>query len=661
MGDGLKGVFDWQRPQKKALMIAGDTLIMGLVVWASFSLRMGDAFSEKLLTFWYLHLVLPLVSAPLFYWSGMYSAVVRYMGPSDVWAIVRGVTLSTLFFIAIVAFSGLGGVPRATIVIYWLMALLLIGGSRFLIRAFHQAERHRRAAEEPVIVYGAGSAGIQLVSSLLSTGDYLPVAFVDDNRRLQGAMIRGVPVYSPARLSRLIAQLGARNILLALPSVTLGRRREILVELERYPVHVRTLPSTTDLVSGAARLQDIREVDVVDLLGRESVPPDASLLSRCVAGRSVMITGAGGSIGSELCRQVLAQSPRRLVLLERSELALYRIEQVLTALASAANQSVEIVPVLGSVLHRERLRGCLEDNAVETVYHAAAYKHVPLVEANPIEGVRNNAFGTWHAALAAEDAGVSDFVLVSTDKAVRPTSVMGASKRIAEFAVQAIAARGSRTRFGVVRFGNVLDSSGSVIPLFRRQIREGGPVTVTHPDATRYFMTIPEAASLVIQAGAMASDGEVFVLDMSEPVRIQDLARRLIQLSGCSVRDQGHTKGDIAIEFIGLRPGEKLHEELVQGDDITGTTHPMILQAREAHPDWEKFLDWVTALDAAFHTQDLERVMALVVECVPGYEQTAAWRPYLDKSAGVLVDQSASETEANVVSLLETSSAKNKT
>ncbi|MEX0450035.1 nucleoside-diphosphate sugar epimerase/dehydratase [Spiribacter sp. 221] len=619
MGEWLKGIFDWQRPRKQALMMVADCLLMAVVVWASFALRMGDGLSEKFYQFWYLHLLLPVASIPLFYLAGMYSAVVRYMGPSDVWAVLRGVTLSTLVFIAVVVFGGLVAVPRTTITIYWLMALLLVGGSRFLVRAWHQAARHRRAAEEPVIIYGAGSAGLQLVNSLMSTGDYLPVAFVDDNPRLQGSMIKGVPVYAPARLGRLISQLGAHSILLALPSATMGRRREILADLERYPVHVRTLPSMSDLVSGAARLQDVREVDIEDLLGRDAVPPDPALLGRCVAERSVMVTGAGGSIGSELCRQILAQSPRRLVLLERSELALYRIEQELIALADASGQGVEIVPVLGSVLHRERMRHCLMDNAVETVYHAAAYKHVPLVEANPVEGIRNNGFGTWHAALAAEDAGVRDFVLVSTDKAVRPTSVMGASKRIAEFAVQAVAAHGSPTRFGIVRFGNVLDSSGSVIPLFRRQIREGGPVTVTHPDATRYFMTIPEAASLVMQAGAMAGAGEVFVLEMGSPVRIQDLARRLIQLSGCSVRDESNPKGDVAIEFIGLRPGEKLHEELIQGTEISGTSHPMILQAREAHPDWDGFVEWVTRLDEAFHDQDRERVLALVAQQVPGY------------------------------------------
>lgn len=628
MGDWIKAVFDWRRSRKQAIMMIGDFVLMVIVVWSAFSLRMGEILSAKFYLFWYLHLLLPLISVPLFYFSGMYSAVVRYMGPSDVWAVIRGVTLSTLGFVAVVALGGLEGVPRTTIVIYWLMALLLIGGSRFLVRAIHQADRQRRAADEPIIIYGAGSAGVQLVSSLLSTGDYLPVAFIDDNPRLQGTMIRGVPVHDARHLGRLIGPLGVRNILLALPSASLGRRRQIVKDLEQYPVHVRTLPSMTDLVSGAARLEDIREVEIEDLLGREVVPPDPILLRRCVSGRSVMVTGAGGSIGSELCRQVIAQGPRCLVLLERSELALYRIEQAMTALAKASDQAIDIIPVLGSVLHRDRLYHCLKNNAVDTVYHAAAYKHLPLVEVNPIEGVRNNAFGTWHAALAAENAGVQDFVLVSTDKAVRPASVMGASKRIAEFAVQALAARGSSTRFGIVRFGNVLDSSGSVIPLFRRQIREGGPVTVTHPDATRYFMTIPEAASLVIQAGAMASVGEVFVLDMSEPVRIQDLARRLIQLSGCSVRDSENAKGDIAIDFFGLRPGEKLHEDLVQGDDVTVTTHPMILQAQEVHPDWDTFLDWVTSLDRAFNRQDLERVMALIRECVPDYETcgSASWR-----------------------------------
>ncbi|KAF0284632.1 polysaccharide biosynthesis protein [Spiribacter roseus] len=624
MTEWLKRIFDWQRPRKQALMMAADCLLMALVVWASFALRMGDGFSEKFYQFWYLHLLLPVASIPLFYLAGMYSAVVRYMGPSDVWAVLRGVTLSTLFFIAVVVFGGLVAVPRTAITIYWLMALLLIGGSRFLVRAWHQAARHRRASEEPVIIYGAGSAGLQLVNSLMSTGDYLPVAFVDDNPRLHGSMIRGVPVYAPVRLGRLISQLGARSILLALPSATLGRRREILADLERYPVHVRTLPSMTDLVSGAARLQDLREVDIEDLLGREAIPPDEDLLSRCVTGRSVMVTGAGGSIGSELCRQILAQSPRRLVLFECSEVALYRIEQELMALAAASDDEVAIIPVLDSVLYQERLRQCLEHYQVTTVYHAAAYKHVPLVESNPQAGIHNNLVGTWNAALAAEQAGVGYFVLVSTDKAVRPASVMGVSKRLAERAVQAIASGPSSTRFGIVRFGNVLDSSGSVIPLFRRQIREGGPVTVTHPETTRYFMTIPEAASLVLQAGGMAETAEVFVLNMGQPVRIQDLARRLIQLSGCSVRDAETPKGDIAIEFIGLRDGEKLHERLTYTETVQQTHHPMIWMA-PGHRALQRdvFARWMAQLESALVAVDTESVVDLIGEQLPEFAAAA--------------------------------------
>ena len=615
----LRRLLAMGRPKKRAAMMMGDALLMSIVVWAAFALRMGDGFSEKFYQFWYLHLLLPALSIPLFYVSGMYNSVLRYMGPWDVWSVLRGVSLSTLAFIAIVAFGGLVAVPRTTITIYWLMGLLLVGGSRFLVRAWHQQYARSRGNQEPVVIYGAGAAGLQLLSSIMTTGEHIPVAFIDDNRQLHGTLLHGVPVYPPADLDRLIRRLGVHSVLLALPSVTRQRRREIMAELERYPVHVRTIPSMTDLVTGSARLRDIREVDVEDLLGREPVDPDEALVQGSIRARSVMVTGAGGSIGSELCRQIILQHPRRLVLFERSELALYRIDRELRALSETHAIECDIEPLLGSVVHRNRMTHCIRTYAVETVYHAAAYKHVPLVELNPLEAIRNNAFGTWHTAVAAQDAGVDTFVLISTDKAVRPTSIMGATKRIAELGLQALASDSSHTVYSMVRFGNVLDSSGSVIPLFRDQIREGGPVTITHPQVTRYFMTIPEAASLVIQSGSLAKGGEVFVLNMGEPVRIQALARRMIQLSGFTVRDEDNPQGDIAIESIGLRPGEKLYEELLLGENCAGTEHPQIQRAREAGLSIEHTTECLERLEAACKSQDTDLAEKILAQCVTGF------------------------------------------
>ncbi|AGY92745.1 hypothetical protein SPICUR_09120 [Spiribacter curvatus] len=612
------------RPKKRATMLVGDALMMAFVVWAAFALRMGEGFSVKFYQFWYLHLLLPAISLPLFYISGMYNSVLRHMGPSDVWSVVRGVTLSTLAFILIVVLGDLVAVPRTTLTIYWLIGLLFIGGSRFLVRAWHQHYARSRGNQEPVAIYGAGAAGLQLVSSLMATGEHIPVAFIDDNRQLHGTLVRGVPVYPPSELDRLIRRLSIHSVLVALPSVSRQRRRSIIKALERYPVHVRTIPSMTDLVTGSARLRDVREVDIEDLLGRDPVDPDQQLLEGSITGRSVMVTGAGGSIGGELCRQIIQLRPRRLAIFERSELALYRIDRELRALAKTHGHDCEIIPLLGSVVHRRRMTECMRNHGIETVYHAAAYKHVPLVEANPLEGIRNNAFGTWHTAAAAEAAGVRSFVLISTDKAVRPTSIMGATKRIAELGVQALAAEASTTVYSMVRFGNVLDSSGSVIPLFREQIREGGPVTITHPDVTRYFMTIPEAASLVIQAGSLAKGGEVFVLDMGEPVRIHELARRMIQLSGFTVRDRENPHGDIPIEYIGLRPGEKLFEELLLGENCEHTDHPMIQRAREECLPVGRIVECLECLETACREQDVEAAERMLGECVVGFERQDA-------------------------------------
>ncbi len=626
----IRRFLDMGRPKKRVTMMIGDALLMAIVVWAAFGLRMGDSFSEKFYQFWYLHLLLPALSLPLFYWSGMYNSVLRHMGPWDVWSVLRGVSLSTLAFIALVALGGLDAVPRTTIIIYWLLGLLFVGGSRFMVRAWRQQYARSRGNQEPVIIYGAGSAGLQLLSSLMATGEHIPVAFIDDNRQLHGTLLHGVPVYPPSELDKLIRRLGAHSVLVALPSASRQRRREIMAQLERHPVHVRTIPSMTDLVTGSARLRDVREVDIEDLLGRDPVNPDQQLLERSIKGRSVMVTGAGGSIGSELCRQIIMLAPRRLVIFERSELGLYRIDHELRALAETHGHDCEVVPLLGSVVHRNRMTHCMRTNGVETVYHAAAYKHVPLVESNPLEAIRNNAFGTWHTAVAAQDAGVDTFVLISTDKAVRPTSIMGATKRVAELGLQALAADSSHTVFSMVRFGNVLGSSGSVIPLFRDQIREGGPVTITHPEVTRYFMTIPEAASLVIQAGSLAKGGEVFVLDMGGPVRIQELARRMIQLSGFTVRDEDNPLGDISIKYIGLRPGEKLYEELLLGENCAGTDHPMIQRAREEGLTSGQITDCLERLEAACRAQDPHSAERILAECVVGFD-----RPGLSRATEV--------------------------
>jgi FlaA1/EpsC-like NDP-sugar epimerase len=513
-------------------------------------------------------------------------------------------------------------IPWSVLGIFWALSLLYIGGSRLLAREYFQKRQKAADDRERVAIYGAGSAGIELAIGLKSGRDYKPVAFIDEKNELAGTTINNIQVYAPDHLPRLIEAQGINQVLLAIPEASRARRREIINRLEHLPVHVRTIPALGDLVSGVARVDEIQEVDIADLLGRDPVPPNEALFGRCVRGKSVMVTGAGGSIGSELCRQILRLHPSRLVLFEQSEYALYQIEKELRQVQQHGRDidgSLDIIPVLGTVTQCRRVEAVLRSFGVQTIYHAAAYKHVPLVEMNPIEGVRNNVFGTWRAAEAALAAGVETFVLVSTDKAVRPTNIMGASKRLAELILQALAKNRGGTRFCMVRFGNVLGSSGSVVPLFREQIRQGGPVTVTHPEITRYFMTISEAVQLVIQAGSMGEGGDVFVLDMGEPVRIADLARRMIHLSGLSIHDEEHPDGEIAIVYTGLRPGEKLYEELLIGADVTGTDHPRILRAKEAELPWTELSRVLRELETAAQEFDSDRVRALLERTVSGY------------------------------------------
>ena len=473
------------------------------------------------------------------------------------------------------------------VTIYSCFALLYVAGSRFLVR-YYLLTRYVQPTVARVAIYGAGDAGARLSTVLSTTRAFDPLIFIDDNKSLHGRMVNGIKVFPPEELPTLIKDRNIDRILLALPTLTRRRRREILSELEPLGVHVQTVPEFEQLVTGDANVGDIREVDVCDLLGRDSVPPKAGLFDACIRDRVVMVTGAGGSIGSELCRQIIGLGPRRLVLFEMSELALYNIERELRTFAEQNSLHVELVGLIGNAHHKQRMREILQAYRVETVYHAAAYKHVPIVEQNVIEGIYNNVIATWYTAEAAHETDVETFVLVSTDKAVNPTNVMGATKRFAEMVLQGLHHRGSKTRFCMVRFGNVLASSGSVVPLFNEQIKAGGPVTVTHPEVIRYFMTIPEAAQLVIQAGSMANGGDVFVLDMGKPVRICDLARRMIHLMGLTVRDEQHPDGDIEIAYTGLRPAEKLYEELLIGNNVTGTQHPMILRAIEHFLPWEK-------------------------------------------------------------------------
>lgn len=602
-------------------MALSDMMLLPLAFWSAIALRLGNWVPDITKMWWVLFLA-PLIAIPIFIRIGLYRAVIRYMEDKVVIAVLWGVTLAVLILVAVVSLFGVQGIPRSSFAIYWVIALLYIGGSRMVARSYiRRFERKGEVgARTRVAIYGAGKAGVQLAAVLHAGRDFLPVVFFDEKADLQGCEVSGIPVYSPLDFSEILEEEGFAEVLLALPSATRKRRQEIIRQIESFRVPIKTIPGIIDLVSGKAKIDEVREVEIEDLLGRDPVPPISQLFSMCIQGKSVMVTGAGGSIGSELCRQILQQEPRRLVLFEMSEFSLYQIEQELLALKLQANSDVEVVSILGSVTHRHRVETVLRSFDIQTIYHAAAYKHVPLVEHNPIEGVRNNVFGTLQVAEAARSAGVETFVLISTDKAVRPTNVMGASKRFAELVLQGLARQGGSTRYCMVRFGNVLGSSGSVVPLFRRQIKNGGPITVTHPEIIRYFMTIPEAAQLVLQAGSMGRGGDVFVLDMGNPVKIADLARRMIHLSGLEVRDEAHPEGDIAIEFTGLRPGEKLYEELLIGENVSGTEHPLIMRAEENDLPWEVLQVLLERLDEACHQFAYQEVRELLMKAVDGYQ-----------------------------------------
>jgi UDP-N-acetylglucosamine 4,6-dehydratase len=623
------------RSTKRIIMVAADAIAVPAALWAALALK-SDRLDPGLDgTFTYF---LVAVSSALFFFSvfGLYRAVVRFMGPRAMMTVVGGVSLSVLVLAIFDRFVASHQLPLSALAIYWALALPYVGGSRFVARFLflHTGAAGRRASR--VAIYGAGNAGARVCAVLLGGPDFEPVAFIDDKKSLQGSNINGIKVYGSDSLPELVRTRRVDRILLAMPSASRRRRREVLSQLEPLGLHVQSLPNLSDLIAGKAQITELCDVDVSDLLGRDPVPPKPKLFGSCIRGKCVLVTGAGGSIGSELCRQIVRLAPSRLVLFEMSELALYRIERELEEVAAHEYLSVEIVPLLGNAHHRHRVREVLSTFGVQTVYHAAAYKHVPIVEHNVVEGIHNNVISTWYAAEAALETGVETFVLISTDKAVNPANVMGATKRLAELVLQALQERTTQTRFCMVRFGNVLASSGSVVPLFQEQIRRGGPVTVTHPDVIRYFMTIPEAAQLVIQAGSMAKGGDVFVLDMGRPVRIDDLARRLVNLMGLTVRDANNPEGDIEIEYTGLRTAEKLFEELLIGTNVTGTDHPMIMRAMEHRLAWPRMEQVLNELLVALASFDCHRALALLSEAVAEYEADADIRDYVWTRKAVL-------------------------
>ena len=634
------------RLAKQLLVMTVDISLCLLSVWASFYLRLGEylIFSDAVTTPVLITCATSVALAiPIFVLSGMYRAIFRYSGMPAMMTMARATLIYGVLFAAIFTFIGVQRVPRTIGLIQPIVVFLLVGTSRAAARVWigglYQLEVKKSSLPQ-VLIYGAGSAGRQLASGMTNSHEMRVVGFLDDDERLHGHVLNGLQIYNPADLEEIANQKGVTDILLAMPSTSRERRNQILGLLSNIKLSVRTLPRLSDIASGKVTISDVRELDIDDLLGREPVLPNGLLLNRNTHNKTVLVTGAGGSIGSELCRQIVKTQPKRLLLVEMSEFALYQIHQeILSNLKFReifTDENLEVVPLLASVCDEVRMHEIMDTWRPHTVYHAAAYKHVPLVEHNPAEGVRNNVWGTKVCAEAAARNGVKNFVLISTDKAVRPANIMGATKRLAEMLLQSLneikseadspthnqcnSVTVTNTCFSMVRFGNVLGSSGSVVPLFREQIKNGGPITLTHSEITRYFMTIPEAAQLVIQAGAMGSGGDVFVLNMGEPVRIYDLASRIVELSGLTLRNERNPKGDIEIKVTGLRPGEKLYEELLIGDNPEPTQHPRIMKAQEKFIPWEQLQGQLNSLNLALSVNDVPVIRSFLQQLVSGYK-----------------------------------------
>ncbi|WP_244878700.1 polysaccharide biosynthesis protein [Laribacter hongkongensis] len=625
------------RAAKRFIVLSVDLGLCILTVWLAYYLRLGEFVALSGTALWAVGASIG-IALPIFIVSGLYRAIFRYSGWPALLVVSRAVGIYGLLYASIFTAIGVTEVPRTVGIIQPILLLLLVGVTRALARVWlgdQYLNILKKASRSKVLIYGAGSTGRQLVGAMANSHEMQVVGFLDDDDRLHGHVLNGQPIYNPSDLVNLAPTLAISDVLLAMPSLSRKRRNEILSQIRTTRVAVRTLPSVTDLAQGKVSVSDLRELDIDDLLGREPVRPNHVLLAMNVRSKVVMVTGAGGSIGSELCRQILAVGPSKLLLIEQSEFALYNIHQELEEKLSG--RDIVLVPLLASVQDDERMHEIMSTWHPDTVYHAAAYKHVPLVEHNPAEGIKNNVLGTMRTAKAAAENDVSDFVLISTDKAVRPTNIMGASKRLAEIVLQALASTSPSTKFSMVRFGNVLGSSGSVVPKFRQQIRDGGPITLTHSEITRYFMTIPEASQLVIQAGAMAKGGDVFVLDMGQPVKIMDLARRMIELSGLTIKDEQNPDGDIEIEITGLRPGEKLYEELLIGDNPKPTSHSRIVKAHEEFIPWSELEGKLKALEVALNVNDVGVIRLAMKKLVSGYtpsDEIVDW-VYLEQESEV--------------------------
>ncbi|MEJ6079960.1 polysaccharide biosynthesis protein [Vibrio sp. 1-Bac 57] len=612
----INSILSTSRFYKRVFSLFIDTLFVTVAFFGAFLTRLGNV---DFVDHWLLVASLALWTLFIFARVGLYRAILRYLSVHALLTIVISCFASAILLIVLGYFFDIF-IPRSVPIIYATYLILLCGGARLCVRIIVSQAMSKEKVR--IIVYGAGDSGRQLVNLLRQGHEYHPVAFIDDEKRLFKTVVNGLTVSNRNNLHSLITKKRASIILLAIPSATRTQRKNIIDSLVDLPVEIKSIPKFSDLVSGAATIDQLRDVPIEDLLGREPVPAIPQLLEANIQNKIVMVTGAGGSIGSELCRQIVQQKPSSLILFELSEFALYKIDKELSELVIEKGLNIKIIPLLGSVQRLNRLKTVLKSFQVQTLYHAAAYKHVPLVEFNVVEGVRNNVFGTYYTALAAIEAEVESFVLISTDKAVRPTNVMGTTKRMAELVLQSLAAENNNTRFCMVRFGNVLGSSGSVIPLFKRQIAEGNYVTVTHPDIIRYFMTIPEAAQLVIQAGALGKGGDVFVLDMGEPVKIVDLASNLIKLSGLEVKSESNPYGDIEIRYTGLRPGEKLFEELLIGDDVGKTEHERIMCAHESFLPYSEYKVILEELDSACHDFDHQKIRDILLAVPAGFNPT---------------------------------------
>ncbi|MBV1904961.1 MAG: polysaccharide biosynthesis protein [Pseudomonadales bacterium] len=609
------------RRRKQSIALIADLIMLPVALWSAIALRLGE-WSPEVAQFWPAFVVSALITIPVFIKLGLYRQIVRYMGNHAMLSVIKGATLAAIAISLTAYLVPLKGFPRSVPIIFLMLVLVYVAGTRFAVRGYINWLSQKFSAKKPVIIYGAGEAGAELARSLQQQGDYFPAAFLDDNLKVQKGSISGISIYPPSNLAHLLETTEAKEVLVAIPSTDSLARKRILEYLETFAVRVKLVPDLSDLVSGAVPVDKMRDVNIGDLLGRDAVEPMPRLLHGCVRNMSVMVTGAGGSIGSELCRQIVRLQPRMMVMLDQSEYALYLIQREISEFCISHSLQVPTVVVLGSVTDSALMHRTLNAYQVETLYHAAAYKHVSLVERNVIQGIKNNTFGTLCSAEAAMEAGVKNFILISTDKAVRTANMMGASKRLAELVLQAMQDNSSDTRFSMVRFGNVLGSSGSVVPLFSEQIEKGGPVTVTHPDVTRFFMTIPEAAQLVLQASSMAQGGDVFVLDMGKSVKILDLAKRMIHLKGLTVCDESNPQGEIKIKFTGLQSGEKLYEELLIEAGAVATEHQKIMRAEEKYMPWAEIRGALNTLKQACDSYDFESVRNFVIALVEGAELT---------------------------------------